>query len=221
MTIERRHAMAKKKSNASQDARAKAGSKTAKPSAKAEPRTIYQLKITLQGVQPPVWRRVQTGDCTLADLHTIIQISMGWEDAHLHLFRIGSTSYGAPEQWESDFDDDLETKDEGRVKLSQLVKQGVKKFTYEYDMGDSWNHVIQLEKSPPVESGVRYPRCIDGGRACPPEDCGGSYGYCELVEAIQDPKHEQHAELLEWIGDDFDPEEFDADKVSKELRAYV
>jgi len=207
--------MSKKKSKAGQDT-ASAGAKTARAAAKADPGTIYQLKITLKNVAPPIWRRVQTTDCNLGQLHHIIQVSMGWEESHLHLFRIGPTQYGALDQWESSFDDE-ETSDERKAKLSQFVSQGVTKFVYDYDMGDSWEHSIHLEKSPSAEPGARYPRCIDGARACPPEDCGGPWGYGNLLETLKNPKHKEHEEMLEWVGGEFDPEAFDADRVTKQL----
>jgi hypothetical protein len=104
------------------------------------------------------------------------------------------------------------------VKLSQLVAQGIKKFRYVYDMGDSWEHTIQIEKSLPAEAGVTYPRCIDGKRACPPEDCGGPWGYGDLLEIIQDPKHAEYEERMELIGGAFDPEAFNLDQVDAKLR---
>ncbi len=101
--------------------------------------------------------------------------------------------------------------------MSQVLDRGVKKFAYEYDLGDGWRHTITVEKTLPVEAGVRYPRCLDGKRACPPEDCGGPCGYADFVEAVQNPKHEQHDELLDWVGGEFDPEKFDLDAVNEEL----
>jgi hypothetical protein len=177
-----------------------------------EPAQVYQLKITLQGVKPPIWRRVQVKDCTLPQLHDIIQVCMGWEDYHLHAFEIGGEQYSEP-----DPDGMMETEDERKVKLSQVVEGGIKKFTYTYDFGDSWDHVIQVEKTLPAEKGVKYPRCVDGKRACPPEDCGGSWGYANFLEAIQNPEHPEHEELTEWIGGEFDPEAFDAEDVNEEL----
>ncbi len=174
---------------------------------------VYQLKVTLKSITPPVWRRVQVQDCTLAKLHDIFQTCMGWTGSHLHAFEIGGEEYGAPDPTGM-----LETEDERKVKLSQFVAGGVKKFTYTYDFGDSWEHVIQVEKTLPAEPGVRYPRCTDGKRACPPEDCGGPWGYGDFLEAIQNPKHEEHEELLEWVGGEFDPEKFDVDAVNKQLR---
>ena len=182
--------------------------------------TVYQLKITLNDIRPPIWRRVQTKDCTLGRLHDIIQAVMGWDDYHLHEFEIGPQRYGAPEQWQDDFwGDEAEMGNERKVKLGHLVEQGVKKIRYQYDMGDSWWHTITVEKTLPAEAGITYPRCIAGERACPPEDCGGPWGYGNFVEAIQNPKHEQHEELLEWVGGDFDPEAFDLEATNEELQA--
>jgi len=178
---------------------------------------VYQLKITLRDIKPPIWRRVQVKDCTLAKLHNLIQICMGWDDYHLHVFEIGGEQYGDPAQWEDDFGGGSEVGNEGRVKLSQLAAQGIEKFSYVYDMGDNWDHTIQIEKVLDAEAGVRYPRCLTGKRSCPPEDCGGPWGYGDFVDAIQNPKHERHEELLEWVGGEFDPEAFDADAVNKEL----
>jgi hypothetical protein len=185
---------------------------------KQAPRVIYQLKITLQHVKPPIWRRVEVKDCTLGALHDIIQIVMGWQDYHLHEFEFRGNRVGDPAQWDYGFGDELEHINENRVKLSQLVSLGVKTLRYTYDMGDSWEHQIQIEKVRDPEKGVRYPRCVKGNRACPPEDCGGPWGYGDFLNAIQNPKHERHEELLEWIGGEFDPEAFDADKVNEELR---
>ncbi len=180
--------------------------------------TIYPLKITLQHVQPPVWRQVETADCSLATLHDLIQVSMGWENAHLHEFEIGRERFGDPMQWEGGFGSELEVGDEGKVRLSQLVAAGIKKFRYVYDMGDTWEHVIQIAKPGAAEPGARYPRCVAGERACPPEDCGGPWGYGDFLDAIQDPNHEQHEDMVEWIGGGFDPEKFDVDAVNKELK---
>ncbi len=135
---------------------------------KAGAGVVYPLKITLDGVQPPIWRRVQVKDCTLAALRDVIQISMGWHDCHLHIFEIGDEQYGAPDQWEADPWGEHDVGNEGKVKLSQLVGRGVKKFRYEYDMGDGWRHTIQVYKTLPVEAGVHYPRCVEGGAGLSP-----------------------------------------------------
>jgi hypothetical protein len=178
---------------------------------------VYQLKITLRGIKPPVWRRAQVNDCTLAKLHDIIRTCMGWDDYHLHEFDIGGERYGDPRQWQDDFGGEVEVGNEGKVKLGQLVAQGIKKFTYVYDMGDNWGHTIQVEKVLDAEPGARYPRCVAGKRACPPEDCGGPWGYGDFLGAIQDPRHERHEELLEWVGGEFDPEAFDIEAINEGL----
>jgi hypothetical protein len=212
--------MAKRKvdaSQAKQPGRTRAVSKQ-RPAAGGR-NSVYQVKITLNGIKPPIWRRVQVKDCTLAALHDIIQTCMSWDDYHLHVFEIGGEQFGLPDQWlESGGWDEPEVGNSRKVKLSQLVAQSIKKFRYVYDMGDTWEHTIQIEKTLPAEAGVKYPRCIDGQRACPPEDCGGPWGYGDLLEIIQDPKHPEHEERMEWIGGAFDPEAFNPDQVNAELR---
>jgi len=167
---------------------------------------IYQLKITLKESRPPIWRRFQVrSDVTLAKLHRIIQEVMGWFDGHLHQFIVGRIYYGVP-----DPDDLSETRDERKVRLDQILSVPGRKIVYEYDFGDGWEHEIVLEKILSPDPKTRYPRCLDGARACPPEDCGGIYGYADFLEAIRNPEHEEHEEMLEWIGGEFDPEHFDA-----------
>lgn len=216
--------MPTEKPKSNQDARSKAVTRhrptptAGSVPAKSARGSVYQLKITLNDIRPPIWRRVQTKDCTLSMLHDIIQAVMGWDDYHLHLFEIGEDRYGDPEQWPKEFEDDSDTLNERKLKLSQITGQGIKKVGYEYDMGDSWDHTILIEKTIPAEPGVKYPRCIAGERACPPEDCGGGWSYGDFVDAIQNPKHERHEELLEWVGGEFDPEKFNLDAVNKELQ---
>lgn len=178
-----------------------------------QPALVYQLKMTLQSIRPPIWRRVQVKDCTLAKLDDLIQICMGWGGGHLHAFEIGGVEFGAPDPFGM-----AEYEDERRMKLSQVVAEGFKKFTYTYDFGDDWRHVIQVEKTLPADPDVRYPRCLTGARACPPEDCGGPWGYADFVAAMGDPKHSQHDELAEWLGGDFDPEAFDVEAIDARLR---
>jgi hypothetical protein len=175
---------------------------------------VYQLKITLRHSRPPIWRRVQVaGDVTLAHLHRIIQEAMGWTDSHLHQFIVGDTYYGVP-----DPDDLSETKNEKGVRLDQIVARPKHRFSYEYDFGDDWDHEILVEKILDPGRGARYPVCLAGARARPPEDCGGIYGYADFLAALRDPKHEQHDEMLEWIGGEFDPEEFNLKEVNAGLR---
>jgi Plasmid pRiA4b ORF-3-like protein len=176
---------------------------------------IFQLKITLKYLRPPIWRRVQvSGDITLAELHLILQAAMGWYNSHLHQFRAGKTYYGAPS---IDEFSDLNLKDGRKARLGSILKKPEQKMVYEYDFGDGWEHEILLEQVLPPDSAVRYPRCLGGARACPPEDCGGVGGYANFLQAISDPEHEEHEEYLEWIGGNFDPEKFDVDNFENAL----
>lgn len=178
---------------------------------------IYQLIITLKDIRPPIWRRVQVrSDATLAQLHWIIQISMGWTNSHLHSFNIQGIEYGVPMP-EFEFDD-MKVRDEQSVKLSKVIPGEKFKFSYLYDFGDSWEHEILVEKVLETVPSVDYPNCITGKRACPPEDCGGVWGYRNFLEVIQDPDHPEHEEMLEWVGGFFDPEDPDLEDVSPRLK---
>lgn len=175
---------------------------------------IYQLKITLKDLRPPIWRRVQVSDkTTLGKLHWIIQEAMGWTDSHLHAFLIQGVEYGEPMP-EYDFD----VRNEKTIKLSQVISGEKFKFLYTYDMGDSWEHAILVEKVLPVDPQVRYPICLAGKRACPPEDCGGVWGYGEFLESIHNPDHPEHESMLEWVGGTFEPNTFDLDEVNQQLK---
>ncbi len=177
---------------------------------------IYQIKVTLRNSKPPIWRRIQVpGDIHLGKLHHILQVVMGWEGYHLHQFIIGGAYYGEPhpdyETWGP------EMRNERHVRLEQIAPgQGVK-FLYEYDFGDGWEHELLVEKLLPSEPGVHYPRCLKGKRACPPEDVGGVWGYDSFLEAIRDPDHPEHEDMLGWIGGEFDPEAFDLDEINSAL----
>jgi hypothetical protein len=176
---------------------------------------IYQLKITLKGIRPPIWRRVQVaGNIGLADLHDVIQTAMGWYDYHLHAFTIGGETYYGDQESALE----LGGRTTGRTRLNQVADCEGARLRYEYDFGDSWEHEVLVEKILPVEPGQRYPRCLAGRRACPPEDVGGVWGYAEFLEAIANPDHEDHDDLLAWAGDDFDPEAFDLAGTDEALR---
>jgi hypothetical protein len=174
---------------------------------------VYQLKISLEGVRPPIWRRVQVKDCNLADLHDVIQVAMGWESYHLYSFTVGGVDYGERDMT----GDELDMKDARRARLSRLVRGEKFKFRYTYDFGDNWEHEIAVEKLLPPERGKTYPVCVDGKRAGPPEDVGGVWGFMEFVEAMRDPAHPQHRELADWYEDPFDPDAFDIDEVNRRL----
>ncbi|MCC7362304.1 MAG: plasmid pRiA4b ORF-3 family protein [Anaerolineales bacterium] len=177
---------------------------------------VYQLKLTLNDTHPPIWRRILVpGDTTLRKLHDILQIVMGWTDSHLHQFVIGGAYYGATEY---DDEGDLELLPEQRYRLSQVAPEPGARFVYEYDFGDGWDHAVLVEKILPPEPGARYPQCVAGKRACPPEDVGGVWGYEGFLKALHNPRHPEHDEYLEWIGGQFDPEAFDLEQVNAQLR---
>jgi len=179
------------------------------------PSRIFQLKITLKDIRPPIWRRIQvSSDVSLAKLHRIIQEALGWYDSHLHQFIVGQTYYGVPSR-----EDVSKVNDERKAHLNQILSSPGRRIVYEYDFGDGWEHEIVLEKILSPDPKTRYPRCLDGARACPPEDCGGIYGYADFLEAIRDPNHEEHEEMLEWIGGEFNPEEFDLEAVNQSLKS--
>ena len=175
---------------------------------------VYQIKVTLGGIRPPIWRRVHVAsDTTLAKFHMVLQHVMGWTNSHLHQFIVGGQYFSDPE-----FEVE-ETADETGMTLARLKLEENSQFVYEYDFGDSWLHDILIEKVLSPEKDIRYPRCLDGERAAPPEDCGGLWGYAELLEAIHDPTHPEHESLLEWLGEPFDPEAFDLAAVNRSLRS--
>ncbi len=179
-------------------------------------RLLYQLKVTLEGLHPPIWRRILVWeDATLAQLHRILQIVMGWEDYHLHQFAIGSRVYSVP-----DPDDDLYERkviDEGRVRLREVVSRVGTHFEYLYDFGDSWRHDLLLEAIVLPDLGAPYPRCLAGERRTPPEDVGGSSGYEDYLAAMADPGHEEHENMLQWRGP-FDPEAFSLTALNQQLQ---
>ncbi len=176
---------------------------------------VFQIKITLKGIDPPIWRRIQTTDCSLEELHALIQVTMGWEFEHLYRFNIGGVDYA-----DLDMTSDEDVQDACDTTLSEVLpaRNRRPRFHYEYDFGDEWNHQLIVEERFPPEAGVKYPICVAGQRACPPEDCGGPWGYTDFVEAIENPEHERHEETLEWVGGEFDPERFDLEAVNHELR---
>jgi hypothetical protein len=178
--------------------------------------TIYQVKITIEEIEPPIWRRLHVpADMALATFHDVIQAAFGWWNYHLHQFLVDSLHFGVPDP---EFADELPaTIDERNVRLRDLVRAS--KMVYEYDFGDSWNHLIEIESlSVDVDLGVRYPVCTGGERARPPEDCGGTAGYQELLEILATPDHEEHRSMKTWVGRTFDPEKFDLRAVNRAMR---
>jgi hypothetical protein len=187
---------------------------TSKAATAPAPRRVHQLKITLRGVKPPIWRRVVVdGGESLNHLHAVIQAALGWWDAHLHDFDIGGTRYGIP-----DDDDWTPVEDERRVSIDQAIGNGDRRIRYTYDFGDNWEHDIVLEKTIPAGEVRTVPDCVGGRRACPPEDCGGPWGYRELLDILADPTHPEHEERLEWAGAEIDPSAFDPADFAENLR---
>ena len=178
---------------------------------------LYQLKVTLRLSKPPIWRRlVVRADMKLDRLHRVIQIAMGWSDCHLHQFRLGRVYYGVPDREFEGFGG--ETLNEKDYTLADLAPGPKKKFIYEYDFGDSWEHEVRVEKALPPDLAFKHPVCLAGANACPPEDCGGIHGYYELLAALADPKHEQHEEMKEWVGGKWDASQFDLEGINAGLK---
>jgi hypothetical protein len=178
---------------------------------------IYQFRVTLMDIEPAIWRRIQVPDCTLVEFHQHIQAAFGWWDYHLHQFKIDGAWYSVPAPDGDDFG--FEFEDETDVLLSQMLPKSAERtrWLYEYDFGDGWQHDVLVEGFPSRDPKTKYPLCLEGARACPPEDCGGPGGYADYLAAIADPKHEQHEEMLDWRGP-FDPEAFDAEEATKDMR---
>ena len=181
---------------------------------------VYQFKVTLTDAAPPIWRRIQVADCSLDKLHEHIQTAMGWTNSHLHQFRLDDALYGDPRLMAETFEE-LNYTDSTRTRLSAIlpVAGGRSRFEYEYDFGDGWLHEVLYEGRLRAEPGKRYPLCVEGARACPPEDVGGVWGYADFLEAIADPEHDQHDEMREWIGRRFDPEAFNPAKATTRMRS--
>jgi len=180
---------------------------------------IYRLKVTLKGSKPPIWRRLEVpGNITLAKLHHILQVAMGWTDSHLHSFKIGKIYYQEPDPYSDPEFSLAEIRNEKKLKLQQISLREKMKFLYEYDFGDCWEHEILVEKILPMTEERRRPVCLKGAKACPPEDIGGLWGYYNFLKIMQNPKHPEHEDMMEWMGGQFDPDEFDLEEVNKQLK---
>jgi hypothetical protein len=184
------------------------------------------LRIELLDVAPLVWRRVLVSNqWTLASLHGYLQWVMGWTDSHAHEFQVGEGVI-APDWWIREVDLDTDTshyRDERRVSvaavISELGSRG--EFEYHYDMGDGWRHRVVIESLPPLAEthDLYLPVCLAGENACPPEDVGGPPGYVSFLEILGDRKHEQHEDMVQWIGGVFDPKGFDLNRLNRDFRA--
>lgn len=186
---------------------------------KVKPKSIYQLKVTLKDINPPIWRRLLVSpSTTLFDLNDVLQLSMGWMNCHLHQFTQGETRYQPPDPEADKYEDDKNAYvDSRKVILSEVLSKPGDRLEYLYDFGDGWEHEIILEEILPPQPRQQYPYCVDGARACPPEDCGSTPGYEELVEAMRDPKHPERERFLEWLEGPYDPEKFDLKSINWDL----
>lgn len=179
--------------------------------------TVHQLKVTLRSVRPPIWRRIiVASDTPLSELAALLEAAMGWMGGHLHAFDAGDVIYEVPDP-ESIGGGFRRSIDERTVTLAEVLDAPKTKLRWDYDFGDGWEHDLVVEETLPADSQVDYPICVTGRRACPPEDCGGTFGYAELLAALEDPQRDRHDELAEWMPGEFDPEDFDADEATKAL----
>jgi hypothetical protein len=180
-------------------------------------KAIYQIKVTLTRTKPSIWRRLLVpSDMLLSDFHKVIQSSMGWTNSHLHQFISDDTFY-CVRMPDDDFWDEMNNVDYEGIRISDLMSELNDVIMYEYDFGDSWEHKIVLEKILQPEENRKYPVCIKGARNCPPEDCGGVWGYEQLIEVLKNPDHEGYKSYIEWLGGEFEPELFDINEVNELL----
>ncbi|MEM6838267.1 MAG: plasmid pRiA4b ORF-3 family protein [Cyanobacteria bacterium P01_C01_bin.120] len=177
----------------------------------AKPQRL-QCHVWLMDSEPPIWRSFEVSDqITLDELHAVLQVVMGWEFSHLYAFDIGRDRYASP--FPVPLDD---TFNSTTVQLATFNFESGKKFGYTYDFGDGWVHQVTVAEMQPLVTPDDLPRCLEGDRACPPEDCGGIWGYEELLERLSDPDEPEFEELLDWLGD-FDPAAFDVTSVNRRL----
>ena len=181
-------------------------------------KVVYQFKVTLKDIEPAIWRRITVpGNYSFWDLHVAIQDAMGWLDYHLHLFRIVNPEteeiheIGIPD--DEPIDDDLESLPGWEIPIVGYFLKPGDQADYEYDFGDGWEHEVVLEGIFLREPKIKYPKCVDGARACPPEDCGGVHGYSEMLKIVRNPSHKEHKSMMEWLGKKYDPKAFDPKKV--------
>ena len=180
----------------------------------------YQLQVFIDGSEPLIWRRLLVpGTANLGWLHAVLQVAMGWTNSHLHQFICGEHVFSDPEAQLQEFEDDPPVLDERKVTLAEVLSNTPPGFVYDYDFGDSWDHIVTVEGIVPADASTSTTAvCLAGERACPPEDCGGIGGYEELLKALKNKKHPEHKSMKEWLGRAFDPEFFDLHKTNDSLR---
>ena len=175
--------------------------------------TVHTLKVTLCDVEPTVWRRIVVrSEMPLPKLARVLEVAMGWQGYHLHMFDVGGVLFGDPDE-DADY-----VINEKHATVKQVLPRLDSRLRWDYDFGDGWEHEVVVEAIESPTEGGRYPMCLDGKRACPPEDCGGAGGYMRLLEALSDPKDPEHDVLAEWAPEGFDPEAFDVIATNRRLR---
>jgi hypothetical protein len=179
---------------------------------------VFQLKITLDETEPEIWRRVVVpSSLNLVELHAVIQGAMGWQDYHLHMYEIDGRRYQIPgPDGSSALDESL---DERGYRLEDVLTEGME-FLYVYDFGDDWSHWIDVEEVRKAGHRETRPKCTAGNRACPPEDCGGAFGYPEFLDALANPSHPDHVNVKEWAGE-FEPEAFSTTQANALIAAIL
>jgi hypothetical protein len=181
-------------------------------------KNTYQIKIVLKGSKPKIWRRILVPlNLLLSDFHKIIQTTMGWTNSHLHQFIKDNTFY-VPKSPEDDLWEDIDNVEYSKIKISDLLTKEKDKLVYEYDFGDGWEHDIIVEKIENEITNKNIPICLTGKNNCPPENCGGIWGYSEMLEIIKNPKHEEYEDYIEWLDDEFDPKYFNKDEINEMLK---
>ena len=184
---------------------------------KSEQVAVYELRVKLLDVAPEVWRRVLVPrDITLENLHLVVQRAMGWDNEHLHEFQIGRKRYSRPNPNHLGLGEP--PVNESIVRLNGVAKPNAK-FRYQYDFGDEWIHEVAIEREIQSESNERKAICTEGENSCPPEDCGGAYGYANMLEILRDTQHEEYSHMREWLGEEFDPRNFDMQLANHGLAA--
>lgn len=177
---------------------------------------VYRIRVSLLHIKPLIWRRFElSSQTTLKQFHRILQIVMGWENFHLHEFRVGTKRYGVPDP---DYDDPGDVNVEAKITLSEVLPVPGAEICYVYDFGDNWQHLIELEEIVPGQPEGEYPRVIDGARGCPPEDSGGIHGYANLLEILIDPTHKEYEYMHMWAGEQFNAEVFSLKEINRRLR---
>ena len=181
-------------------------------------KTLYQLKISLNYSKPVVWRRVVVpANMKLNRLHNVFQLIMPWTDSHLHQFVANGSNYAVADR---EYMDDLgpKTLNEKRYTLANIAPEAKSVFTYEYDFGDGWEHIVVVESVLPPDPNFKNVVCLAGENACPPDDCGGIHGYYEMLKTLADPKNEEHESMKEWLGVEWDAKRFDINLANAKLK---